>query len=765
MKKLLALVIAVTMALSGGMLAAAEETRVGQAQGFGGLVTVTLTLQGDTIVQCSVQGDRETQGVGSKAIEEMPDRIVQANGVGVDGVSGATITSQAILSALDMALAQEENPTDAAVTMKPGTYVGTAWGFSLLEPTMVEVTVDESSILSIQMTDNNESPQISACVVEKMIPRMLEWQSVAVDSITGATFTSKAVKEAATVALKEALAEGGASEAAIAHFYKIPEKKTDVITLDYDVVVVGMGAAGVGAALSAAEAANEAAGGDASQVRVLAIEKAGRYGGASSMTSEPLGVNPERFQAEYNDGKDYNDVAALKADWLEYTQGDAKEELLDLFFEESGETIDWLKYEHDFEFSQPGGSLDGAYPYLLRYTYRDSYENISFDERKEYLEQYFDGAIQDYLDLGGEYMLETEGCRLIYDGQANRVTGIEARCDDGTQYIINAPSVILATGGFMGNPEMMEKYMSDEYYPLKGAWSTGYSWSINDGKMIESALENGAGTYNIGVAPMTHIGGAAATIVDYPSYPNPEGRFSYSGYYSLNDVPMVLSSANPQVLAVNGKGERFVAETDLVQFGPWLAGPNFYSIWSEAQLKDIQENGFAFSGCVPGVGNSGYPENMPIPEIFEVLDLCIEKGYVWKADTIEELAQMIGVPQENLAKTLDEYNAICENGQDTQYGKDAMYLWAPGNEGPFYCVKGASYAYCTCGALDINEDINVLDAKGNVMQGLYACGLDSMGVILTEKEPYVTFGGCAQGWAWTTGRLAGINAVAYALGN
>ena len=84
MKKLLALVIAVTMALSGGMLTAAEETRVGQAQGFGGLVTVTLTLQGDTIVQCSVQGDRETQGVGSKAIEEMPDRIVQANGVGVD---------------------------------------------------------------------------------------------------------------------------------------------------------------------------------------------------------------------------------------------------------------------------------------------------------------------------------------------------------------------------------------------------------------------------------------------------------------------------------------------------------------------------------------------------------------------------------------------------------------------------------------------------------------------------------------------------------
>ena len=311
----------------------------------------------------------------------------------------------------------------------------------------------------------------------------------------------------------------------------------------------------------------------------------------------------------------------------------------------------------------------------------------------------------------------------------------------------------------MGSGEMMEEYMSNEYYPLKGVWSTAYAWSINDGKMIESAIQNGAGTYNIAVPPMTHIGGAAGFIRDYPLFPNENGRFSYSGMYSLNDVTMVLATADPQALAVNQEGKRFCREDNLVQFGPWLAGPNFYSIWSGAQIEYIKENGFDFSGCVPGVGNSGYPEHLPIPEIEEVIQKGIEKGFVWKCDTLDELAEAIGVPAGNLKETIASYNALCAAGEDTEFGKDAKYLWALGEEGPYYCVKGASYAYCTCGALNIDTNINVLDKDGNVMNGLYACGLDSMGVILTEQDAYVTFGGCAQGWAWTTGRLAGINAI------
>ena len=117
------------------------------------------------------------------------------------------------------------------------------------------------------------------------------------------------------------------------------------------------------------------------------------------------------------------------------------------------------------------------------------------------------------------------------------------------------------------------------------------------------------------------------------------------------------------------------------------------------------------------------------------------------------------MPADNLKETVASYNGLCASGEDTELGKDSKYLWALGEEGPYYCVKGASYAYCTCGALNIDTNINVLDKDGNVMNGLYACGLDSMGVILTEQDAYVTFGDCAQGWAWTTGRLAGMNAI------
>ena len=260
---------------------------------------------------------------------------------------------------------------------------------------------------------------------------------------------------------------------------------------------------------------------------------------------------------------------------------------------------------------------------------------------------------------------------------------------------------------------------------------------------------------------MTHVGGVAQKIHDFPVYPNEEGYFSFTGFYTLNDVPNELTTGDPQTMAVDTKGKRFTSEDKLLTFNPWIAGPNFYCIWSDKQIKDIEANGFKFTNLVPGVGSSGWPTGKPVEGIYDVLDVCIEKGFAWKGDTIQDLAKAIGLPAEQLANTLAEYNEMCKAGEDTAFGKPAEYLWELGDEGPYYCVKGASYAYGTCGALDVNEDINVLNWDDEVMNGLYACGLDSMGVLLTEKEAYVTFGGCAQGWAWTSGRLAGHNAVLY----
>ena len=137
-----------------------------------------------------------------------------------------------------------------------------------------------------------------------------------------------------------------------------------------------------------------------------------------------------------------------------------------------------------------------------------------------------------------------------------------------------------------------------------------------------------------------------------------------------------------------------------------------------------------------------------------VNDLFQSDEFAYKADTLAELAEMIGVPAENLEETVKTYNEYCANGVDEEFGKDPQYLVAV-EEGPYYCFVGAPWCYATCGGLDVNESLNVLDVNGNEIKGLYACGEDSLGTLMTNEKAYVTYGGAAQGWAITSGYYVG----------
>ena len=120
------------------------------------------------------------------------------------------------------------------------------------------------------------------------------------------------------------------------------------------------------------------------------------------------------------------------------------------------------------------------------------------------------------------------------------------------------------------------------------------------------------------------------------------------------------------------------------------------------------------------------------------------------------------VPADTLAKTVADYESYCASGVDEAFGKPAEKLVALGN-GPYYAILGHSATFSTCGGLDIDENFNVLLADGEtVMNGLYAVGNDSGGVLYSNKKPYVTYGGAALGWAYTSGRLAGGYAVEFA---
>ena len=229
----------------------------------------------------------------------------------------------------------EPTEPEGETLMVPGTYTGYGQGFYLGEPIKVNVTVDENSILEIEVVkDNGETPTILQAAIDKMVPRIIEHQSVYVDTITGATASSAGIRLAVIDALNKALEAAGSDPSAISAFQTIPEKVSGVTeTINTGVLVVGMGGAGTTAAMRAAEIMYAA---DPDNVKVLAIDKAGKYGGTSSITTEMFAINPPKFQEEHNDGKDYVDKTAMRKAWLEYTEGDQKTEMVDILLDNSG---------------------------------------------------------------------------------------------------------------------------------------------------------------------------------------------------------------------------------------------------------------------------------------------------------------------------------------------------------------------------------------------------------------------------------------------
>ena len=290
----------------------------------------------------------------------------------------------------------------------------------------------------------------------------------------------------------------------------------------------------------------------------------------------------------------------------------------------------------------------------------------------------------------------------------------------------------------------------------------------NDGKMFKAALEIGAGTYNVSIVPMIHFATSNIVIHDYPvnTFEKDDPNYSRVLWYgweqtwSLNQIPdaLVLCSDIPWV---NVDGERCEAEGSL--FGWWQAGPSYWAVWSQDQIDGLAKNGFSSNLSTLAAGNQGImPGNMPIPEVYDVLNKLVEQGYVVKADSYEELAEKMSVDVAAFTQTMADYDRYCKNGVDEQFGKDAAKLVAAGN-GPFYALKGYSAAFATNGGLDINENFEVLKADGETpINGLWACGCDASGVLYSEKKPYVTYGGAAIGFAYTSGRLSGGYAVEYA---
>ena len=759
MKKWLCLALVCLLALP---VLASAETFEATAAGFGGEVKVTLTVEDGKIVGATVEGAGETEGIGGAALEPLAAQLIEAGSADIEGVSGATVTSTAVKEAAAAALAKANGEEVAApAALADGTYTAEAYGFEMAVSDKLVVTIEGGKIASIAYgEDCGDTPPMLDTVARTLFPRIIEAQSVGVDVATGATVTSNAVKAAVADCLTQALVAAGNDASAISAYRAMPEKVGGSEELSTQVLVVGMGGSGTYTALSAAEAG----------AQVLVIERQARYGGTTALTSEIEAINPPRIVEQVNGGEDFCDADAMYQAWLDYVDGDAKVELIDLFFENCGPALDWLALDHGagLDLEDPQAGFTDVDVYRVKFQWLPNKSDAhpgapTHGYNKAEIASYFDRLVDDFTALGGEYMLETEAYDLIVED--GKVTGVKAKdLVTGTEYTIKADAVVLATGGFLGSAEMTTEYLSDEYFPLKGAWKI-YGTYGNEGKMLKSAIDHGAATYNIGMPPEVHLSGTVdflpAHEYGYEIHVIDENAVDFNTgrppRWTVADLPLILGvSGNSLAVAPNGK--RFTSETGIAMLDPWIAGPNYYSIWSTEQLNSVAESGLTFEVVGPAVGFLGHrgaiPTGIALPEAFEVMQHAIDRGYVFKADTVEELAALIGVDAAALSETVAAYNGYCEAGEDAEFGKPAGLLDKIG-EGPYYAIKMASYSYNTVAGLDINTQFQVLDTTGAAIDGLFAVGSDSAGVLFTEKKPYVTFGGANNGWALTSGYVLG----------
>ena len=289
--------------------------------------------------------------------------------------------------------------------------------------------------------------------------------------------------------------------------------------------------------------------------------------------------------------------------------------------------------------------------------------------------------------------------------------------------------------------------------------------------MVQAALDAGAGTWNIEMSPnVMHV------TLDHwlDRYPinfyedRLDGRTGRYKVWTLNNIP-IAAGISANTVAVKADGTRFMNEARYESFASdveseswpcYQAGSYYYTITSADVLDEVAASGFSKIPKFEGYCSQGdIPGDMPVPEVYEGLGYAVEEGMAWKADTLADLASQIGIDPSVLEQTIADYNALVDAGEDSAFGKDPEFLTRI-ETAPFYAVRVYNASFSTAGGLDVDTQIRVLkDDHETPIEGLYATGVDSMGVLLHPERNYSGFGGVAQGWLWTSGRLAGINAA------
>jgi len=478
--------------------------------------------------------------------------------------------------------------------------------------------------------------------------------------------------------------------------------------LETDVVVVAAGTAGLAATVAAAE----------SGAKVITFEKAATVGGAGNMARGPFALE-SKLQRHRKIAVTREQAFKLH---MEYTHWHVDARLVSAFYSKSASTIDWLE-KMGVEFIDVQ-----CHNYGFNFTWHIIKGPLVPKEIPGTGVVMMKILLEKARELGAQVFLRTPVKKILKEG--NRISGVVAEDENGEEIRVKAKAVIVATGGFGDNPEMIKKY-------------TGYE---NARGMVPGVTGDGLRmAWEVGAAPTPMIlhGGPGGT----------------PGLMDSIHVNYTLSQPN---LVFNMDGARFMNE-EIAQISPFGANAvafqknhKSFGVFDEATKKFYLQKGWDFP---PGILVS---EPMFTPDDFDKeWKKAIDSGndYVFTANSIEEIAARTGVNLENLRNTITEYNEACETGRDEVFFKPAKYL-KPVKTPPFYVsVRDGIFAFGTLGGIKINYKTEVLNKSFEVIPGLYAAGYDANSIYWDTYIFYLP--GNTLGFALNTGRMAGENAASF----
>ena len=592
----------------------------GTAKGFGGDVSVTLTLTDGAITGCTAEGKDETEGVGSQAIAKMPGAIAESGSIAVDGVSGATVTSTAIKEAAAAAL--------TAAGLNPDDYK-----------------------TAVEKTGSAEDSTVEADVV------------VVGAGGAGMTAAITAAGEGKSVVILESQSMVGGNS----------------------VRATG----GMNAGKTVYQDENEF--GESAGVEKTLKTAAEKYADNETITALAKTVSEQWAAYQANPTGYFDSVELMELDTMIGGKGINDPELVETLCANSADAIDWLD-EHGITLHNVS-SFGGA-------SVKRIHRPVNAEGKTVSVGSYMIPLLQENCEKAGvKMMLDTTATEILTDANGAAV-GVKATGASGETVTVNAKAVVLASGGFGANLDMVVKYKPE----LKGFMTT-----------------NAPGIQGQGIEMAQAIGAATVDMDQIQIHPTVEANTAALITEGLRGDGAIL---------INEEGQRFIDEVgtrDVVS------------------AAEIAQTG-SYSWLVV---------DQAMVDASSVIQGYIKKGYTVTGATYEELGKAMGVDAAAFAETMEKWNGYVEAKNDPDFGRTSFAN--PLNTAPYYAVKVTAGVHHTMGGLKINANTEVLNEKGEVIPGLFAAGEVTGGVHGANR-----LGGNAVADFTVFGRIAGAAASDYA---